>query len=244
MAANGAVRGCQIENGLASFLRHGHEAAKVLDRCQATIVLAWHRCVGRFILQEAFGILARHPVYPLVIRFDRTTQANTVLLDNVTNRRHAAVGQGKPNLFVLTVFFAQSPSFSPISEGRTKIAQALERKEICTKWNGNIVRGNQCGSIDRSKIGSDISHNHRCFHGIGTLMHHMGKCGLDTKGPAWIGLPKRVGPFRGQCVLEVCKIQIAGDQRQAWSKVCKDGWQEVVHFRKWPDSLINGVSLW
>src|SRR5690349_1916577 len=113
MAADGSIGWTQFEDWLASLLCHRHKAAVVLDGGEAVRVRS--RSERTSILAEnTLPIHSGHSIDPAVVSFHRTTEANAVLLNDVTQwldlPRRQCKGWGPPIIHTL------SPGISPRTE--------------------------------------------------------------------------------------------------------------------------------
>ena len=66
----------------------------MFQRSRAIQICCW-RAIHAGLLKHAFAIYPRYTIYPAVVRFHRTTQTNTVLLNDVTERTHQGLGKSK-----------------------------------------------------------------------------------------------------------------------------------------------------
>src|SRR5438105_13155207 len=93
MRPNCSVCDLEKKHRFANFRCRRHQAAIMLEQSQAAGILSDGWRVGDVLTKNAATVLQGHAVQPTVISLDWSVEADTVLLSEVAQRFHFALGK-------------------------------------------------------------------------------------------------------------------------------------------------------
>ncbi len=203
-AADGAVRGAQVEHRLTGVVGQRHQTAVVAHRRDLVLLAG-----GVRVAQHAFGVDVRQPAKPPGVRRDRTVQAHARLHDDVPQRLHSPLWSGDPRWHARQD--GVNPGLPPLRQDRPEGAQPLQAEKVCTERDDDGVGDEQGGAVQRPQVRADVDDGDVRADGSRRTVDDAGK-GRRRAHDRWIRPGEAAGPGCGELLLEAAERQVAGQQ--------------------------------